>query len=48
MTVPVNDPNPLEKYVDANGRLTLEGLKLLQAAIRAIRDHEDRIVALEP
>ena len=55
MTVTVKDPSRLEIYVDKSGRLTLEGVKLIQEMARALReaqatiaDHETRITALEP
>lgn len=48
MTVEVKQPNRLSALVDKDGRLTLEGLELLQRAIDAIRDHETRLEALEP
>jgi len=48
MTVTVEQPNNIERYIDANGRLTLEGIKLFQRIVAAINDHEARIVVLEP
>lgn len=49
MAIEVTDPVALERYVDPEtGRLTLAGMELLQRAIQAIRDHENRIEALEP
>jgi hypothetical protein len=49
MAVEVKDPVALERYVDPDtGRLTLAGLELLQRVVSALRDHEDRIEALEP
>ena len=48
MAVEVKEPASLEVYVDADGKLTREGLKLLQQMVRAIKDHETRIVVLEP
>lgn len=44
----VEMPNSIQQYVDANGRLTLEGVKLLQRIVEALRDHEARLVVLEP
>ncbi|WP_156025874.1 hypothetical protein [Sulfitobacter sp. 20_GPM-1509m] len=48
MTVEVKLPNAIEQYVGPDGRLTLEGVKLIQRLVRAIEDHEARITALEP
>ncbi len=48
MAVEVKEPASLEIYVDNQGKLTREGLKLIQQMVRAIQDHETRIVVLEP
>lgn len=48
MAVEVKEPASVETYVDNQGRLTREGLKMIQQMVRAIKDHEDRIVVLEP
>lgn len=40
--------NPIIKYITADGRLTDEGLKLFVAMLNQLKDHETRIVALEP
>ena len=45
MAVQVPIPNDLEKYVKPDGRLTKEGLILLQQAVEKLQDHEDRLVA---
>lgn len=41
-------PNPQEKYVEADGRLTLDGLKLIELMQARIEELEKRIEALEP
>ena len=48
MTVKLLEPTLIEQYVDADGRLTIEGLKLLERIIAMLRDHEARIDTLEP
>lgn len=48
MTVQVDLPNGLERYVTAEGRLTIEGLKLLTKIVRSLEDHEARLQVLEP
>jgi hypothetical protein len=48
MTVPVDLPNGLERYVDANGRLTIEGQKLFRKLVLAVQDMETRLKVLEP
>ena len=48
MAIKVIDPSGYEKYVNEHGQLTLEGLRLLQLIVKMLRDHEDRIVTLEP
>lgn len=45
MTVQLFDPNLLERYVDENGRLTVEGLKLLAQMVAMLKDHESRLAA---
>lgn len=35
-------------YVDAQGRLTVEGMKLFQMMLAILRDHAQRIEDLEP
>ena len=51
----VQAPNIQEKYVERDGRLTLEGMKLfaewadaMAEAKAELDDHETRITALEP
>ena len=48
MTVQVDLPNDIERYVDPNGRLTIEGMKIIRKLALAVQDHEERIKALEP
>lgn len=48
MTVQVPIPASLVKYVKPDGRLTDEGLKLLERIVAKLDDHENRITALEP
>lgn len=49
MAVEVKDPVGLSRYVNPEtGQLTLAGLELLQRIVDALRDHEERIEALEP
>ena len=43
MTVSVDLPSSLVRYVDADGRLTIEGVKLLQRMVKALEDHETRL-----
>ena len=40
--------NSLLAYIDAEGRLTIEGLKLFEQLLAVLRDHEGRISVLEP
>ena len=44
MAVKVEKPNTVERYVGPDGRLTIEGVKLLQRIVAAIDDHEARLV----
>ncbi len=44
----VERPNQAVVYVDANGRLTLEGIKLFLRLIDKLDSLEARIAALEP
>lgn len=46
MTPP--DPQQMVRYVDAQGRLTREGMELLQRIVASLKDHETRLTALEP
>lgn len=39
---------PIVKYVTPEGRLTEEGLRLLERLAAMLDDHEARIVTLEP
>lgn len=48
MAVKVEAVNSITKYVTPDGRLTTEGVRLLQTIVNAIADHETRIVVLEP
>ncbi len=48
MTVKLLEPNLVEKYIEADGKLTLDGVKLLDRIIAMLKDHEARITALEP
>ena len=48
MAVEVKLPTDIEQFVTEDGRLTNEGILLLQQYFRAIVDHEKRIVVLEP
>lgn len=48
MTVQLLEPTLAERYIDENGRLTIEGVKLLERIVAMLRDHEARIEALEP
>lgn len=47
MTVYVELPQGAEKYVEADGRLTLEGLKLIQRLVEAIKGLDSRVTAAE-
>ena len=40
--------NQLQQYFTPDGRLTVEGLRLFRQFILTMKDHEARIVALEP
>jgi len=42
------EPTLIEQYIDKDGRLTIEGVKLLDRIIAILRDHEARIETLEP
>lgn len=46
MTAP--RPLPYSQYVTPEGKLTNEGMKLLQEIARLLNDHEERIRTLEP
>jgi len=49
MTVELKDPLSGQPIIDPKtGALTLDGLELLQRLVAALRDHEARIVTLEP
>lgn len=41
-------PNGIERYIDPDGRLTLEGLKLFQRMISDLEAMDARIAVLEP
>lgn len=41
-------PNAQVQYVDAQGRLTIAGLQLLEQIARDIADLKARVTALEP
>jgi len=43
MTVKLLEPNLIEKYTDAEGRLTLDGIKLFGRMIAMLKDHESRV-----
>lgn len=43
MSVQVDLPSSLVRYVDENGRLTIEGVKLFQRMVKALEDHEARL-----
>ncbi|MGB1215533.1 MAG: hypothetical protein ACPG4X_19340 [Pikeienuella sp.] len=47
MTVHVYPPNDVETYVAQNGRLTLEGIKLIQRIVETVNELDERITALE-
>jgi hypothetical protein len=44
----VEFPNAIERYVDSDGRLTLEGIKILQRLVLAVQSLDERVRALEP
>ena len=44
----VDKPNRLERYVDQSGRLTLEGIKLLEKIVNGMQSLDERVTALEP
>ena len=44
----VEQPNGIEQYVDKDGRLTLEGIKLLQRIVDALEELDARVTVLEP
>lgn len=46
MSIP--QPLPYSQYVTPEGKLTNEGMKLLQQLARVLTDHEERIRNLEP
>lgn len=48
MTVEVQLPIQGVRYVDADGRLTLDGVLLLQRIVDALEEMEARLQALEP
>ena len=48
MTVKLLEPALVERYVNADGTMTLEGMKLFQRMIDMLKDHETRITTLEP
>ena len=48
MTIQTKEPSAIERYIDSEGRLTIEGLKLFQQMLAKLDDHEARIEALEP
>jgi len=48
MTVTVKLPTNIEQYFTQDGRLTQAGMILFQQWVNAIKDHEDRIIVLEP
>ncbi len=48
MSIQAKEPTNIEKYVDKDGRLTIDGLLYFQLVIRTLQDHEDRLVVLEP
>jgi len=45
MTISVS---PLVRYIDAEGKLTADGLRLFVLLLAMLDDHEARIAALEP
>ena len=48
MAVKVEAVNSITKYMTEDGRLTIEGIRLLQTIAEALADHEVRLVVLEP
>lgn len=48
MNVPVESPQQFTRYVDAEGRLTTEGVIMFQKLVEAIQDLQSRVEALEP
>lgn len=48
MAVQLLEPNLVERITDKEGRLTIEGVLILQRILEALRDHEARITTLEP
>lgn len=48
MAVKVETVNSITKYVTEDGKLTIEGIRLLQTIVEALADHETRLVVLEP
>lgn len=48
MTVQVQLPAQPVQYVDANGRLTVDGMLLIQRLVEAIEALDERVTALEP
>lgn len=47
MTVQLLEPTLSEQYIDADGRLTIEGMKFFERMLNMLIDHETRIAALE-
>ena len=45
MAVNVEEANAITKYVDSDGKLTVEGLRLLQLIVKMLKDHETRLTA---
>lgn len=46
MSIPT--PNAFQKYIDSDGRLTIEGIILLSQLVEKVIELEARIEALEP
>lgn len=44
----IPEVSDLVPYVTEDGRLTIEGMKLLRQVVAVLRDHEARVQALEP
>jgi len=45
MAVKIDEANAITRYVDADGKLTVEGLRLFQLIVKMLKDHETRLVA---
>ena len=45
MTVELKIPTRIQHLVDKDGRLTLEGLQILERMVAMLRDHEARLTA---